>query len=266
MSSLASQQQALLSLLAGRSQARPASLRAPGDTNTTRGLQAYQANAQALAERALQAAYPVLAQLLGAASFAELAQAFWHAHPPFCGDLARWGGRLPAFIRVSEQLADERYLVDVARVEWALHQAAGAADADAEPATLARMMVHDPTQLFLALAPGTAVIASIYPVTSIVNAHLLGAPTLEEAGQRLRAGTAEPALVWRKGFKPCVRFAEAAEAAFVTALLQGRALAPALDEAPDLDFNTWLPSAVQTGLLLAVRTGAGDETPSGDLS
>lgn len=266
---LASQQQALLSLLLGRTDALPALLAQHDSSSTARGLQAYRANAHELAARALQAAYPVVAQLLGEESFADLARAFWHAHPPACGDMARWGARLPAFLQISEQLAEEAYLCDVARVEWALHQATSATDADAEPATLALMMTHDPSMLFLALAPGAAVIASAYPIASIVTAHLQGEPTLEEAGRRLRAGLAEAALVWRKGFKPCVRQMDGAEAAFVTAVLQGRALEEALQEAlhgaPAFDFNTWLPNAVQSGLLLAVRAGA-DETPCGDPS
>ena len=36
----------------------------------------------------------------------------------------------------------------------------------------------------------------------------------------------------------------------MTRLLQGDALGDALEAAPDLDFNAWLPMAVQTRLLL----------------
>ena len=46
-----------------------------------RGLQAYQAHAGALAERALIAAFPTVAELVGAESFAALARACWQAWP-----------------------------------------------------------------------------------------------------------------------------------------------------------------------------------------
>ena len=61
-----------------------------------RGLQAYRANAGALAERALAAAFPTLQQLLGDESFAALARHFWLASPPAHGDIATWGEGLSA--------------------------------------------------------------------------------------------------------------------------------------------------------------------------
>ena len=95
-------------------------------------------------------------------------------------------------------------------------------------------------------------VASAYPVASIVTAHLEANPTLEEAGRRLRAGLGEAALVWRQGFKPRLRAALPGEAAFVAALQGGANLAAALDRAGPLDFSRWLSQAVHSGLLLAV--------------
>lgn len=249
---LALQQQALLTALFGAPQNASKSIAAHAHGNWARGLKAYQGNGHALAQRSLQAAYPVLAQLLGEESFEALACALWHADPPRRGDLALWGEALPAFVAASAQLADEPYLADVARVEWALHRAASAADAEPELATLALLTTHPPAQLALRLSPGTTVVASAYPVASIVTAHLEASPTLEEAGQRLRAGLGETALVWRQGFKPRLRAALPGEAVFVAALLSGASLAVALDQAGPLDFSLWLSQAVHSGLLLAV--------------
>ena len=65
----ADRQQLLLGVL-GRTKAPDALAGwARDDLRFSRGLLAYQANAGALAERALAAAYPVTAQLLGAESF-----------------------------------------------------------------------------------------------------------------------------------------------------------------------------------------------------
>lgn len=251
---LAAQQQALLDALFNWPADSAAKNIAEYATDMgARGLKAYKANAHALAERSLLAAYPVLAQLLGEESFPALARAFWHAHPPLRGDVAQWGAGLADFVRPSAQLADDPYLADVASVEWALHLCASAANQTSDTASLTLLMQHEPDELHLRLAPGCAVVPSAWPVASIVTAHLNGSPSLQEAGRRLQAGVAEAAVVWRADLQPRMREALAGEVAFVPALLSGQALGAALDAAPALDFNAWLPLAVQTRLLLGVR-------------
>lgn len=230
------------------------------DEQTKRGLAAYQANSHALAERALRSVYPVIADLIGHDNFAGLARDLWHAHPPQRGDLAQWGDALPAFLDGNPQLADTPYLGDVARAEWALHRAANAPDAAPNLPSFARLVHEDPQGLALVLAPGTALIASRYPVASLVNAHLHGTPTLSEAGQRLREGHAEHALIWRQGWRPRISGIDAPTAALLTALLQGADLPQALDATtqtngahPAFDFSAWLTAAVTDGLALGVH-------------
>jgi hypothetical protein len=222
-----------------------------------RGLQAYQANGLALAERALGAAYPVLAQLIGDESFAPLARHFWRRHPPSRGDMACWGDGLADFLDASSQLADEPYLGDVARIEWALHQAATAADDQPDLNTFALLSTTDPTEVTLTLGAGVFLLGSLYPVASIINAHLLGEPALAEAGALLRAGAAEHALVWRQGFKPRVCAITAAEYALLAALQAGgslqAALGSALECAAAFSFENWLGRAVQDGLVIGAR-------------
>jgi hypothetical protein len=202
-SSLAQQQQALLQALlvrpgtahadtAGTQLLDLLDARSP---QTARGLAAYQANGHALAERSLLAAFPVIAALIGGDNFALLARDLWHSHPPRCGDLAQWGDALPGFVRSNQQLADAPYLGDVAHAEWALHRAAGAADTEPDLPSFARLGQEDPKGLALTLAPGTAVIASPYPVASLITAHLFETPRQAEAARRAMAG--EHALVWR---------------------------------------------------------------------
>ena len=256
MSTLAVQQQALLeALLAWPADGAMQKIATCSMDTRARGLKLYQANGHALAERALQAAYPVVAQLLGDESFADLARALWHARPPVRGDIACWGDTLAAWMQTQAQLRDEPYLPDVARAEWALHRCAGAPDQSADLATLALLTTHDPAQLQLVLAPGCAVVRSAWPIASILGAHLEASPSLEEAGAQLRAGEAQDAVVWRAGLRPRVRLALAGEAQALQMLLDGGSLAQAL-EVPDgatmLDFGQWLPLAVQTELVLAV--------------
>lgn len=226
---------------------------APPSQPSLRGLRAYQANGHALAERALLAAYPVLAQLLGGDSFATLARALWHAHPPRRGDLAQWGDSLAALLTDNPQLRGEPYLADVARLEWALHQCAGSADQTPQPASLELMVQHDPAQIRLLLAPGCCVVPSTWPVVSIVNAHAMATPLFAQVGQKLRAAEAETALVWRQQLQPRCRETVRGEAGLMAALLEGATLGQALDGAPALDVTAWLPMAVQTGLVLGAN-------------
>jgi hypothetical protein len=260
--SLARQQQELLQALwrarhgdAIESIAESALLaRAAGQNSWERGLKAYRSQAQALAVRALAAAYPVVAQLLGDENFEPLARSLWQRHPPVRGDLGQWGGKLAAQIEaLCELAAQEPYLADVARCEWALHTLATAADARRQPASFALLAERDAATVTLVLSPGVTCIASAFPVASIVAAHLETQPSLEQAGERLRAGIAETALAWRDGVQPRLRQALAGEPAFIAALQENRSLLDSLEAAPGLQFDAWLLLAVQQGLAVAVR-------------
>jgi Putative DNA-binding domain len=270
MHSLASQQSALLQTLFAESATfrrentinfiANQSINTPAiaiNEGKKRGLQVYRANAEVLALRSLQASYPVVNQLVGDEAFALLARDLWHQAPPTRGDVAQWGGELAALISSIPQLAEEAYLPDVARIEWALHQAATAADAQADLASLALLTQHDPDAVTLQLAPGTAVLHSPQPAASVVTAHLYANPSFDDVGTKLRAQTAESALVWRQGLRPMVTACPWADALFVQSLLTGDSLIAALEASSTkdsaFDFNHWLPQAAQNGLLVGAR-------------
>lgn len=253
MSTLAQQQQILLdALFAWPAQDAMKIVATHALDSGARGLKAYQTNGHMAAERALLAAYPVVAQIIGLKSFADLARALWHAHPPLRGDLAQWGDALPLFLRSSTQLQDEPYLADVARVEWALHGAATAVDGVADPASLALLTTDDPAELTLTLSGGCVVIQSGWPVASILSAHREGTPSLTEVGGLLRERVGQDVVVWREGLRPRVRLALPGEIGGLRALAAGQSLGQTLETAPALDFSAWFPMAFQTALVLAV--------------
>lgn len=228
-----------------------------------RGLQVYQANAGAAAERALAAAFPTVAALIGTASMAALARAYWHARPPSRGDLGELGEGLPAFIADSPSLAGEPYLADVARLDWRLHQAERAADAPQGLPGLQHLGDTDPAMLRLLLAPGAALLASRWPVVAVWQAHQPtagpGVDRFAAARAALAAGKGDTAFVWREGWRPRVAAVSATEATFIAAVLAGQPLNRALDAAPDLDFAAWLGEAVQQGRLVAIEVTADRE-------
>lgn len=240
-----------------------------------RGLASYQSNAHMLAERVLVAAYPVVTAILSPESMGQLARALWHRHPPVRGDLARWGADLPGFIAASPQLAELPWLADVARIEWALHAAATAADAPApaDLASLALLTTHDPDQLTLTLAAGTTCLALDWTATRIVLAHLAeteAAPVtaralavnaalpqaVAELGDVWAVAQPEQALVWRPGpspmGRPLCRVAADGEAGLLASLQAGQSLLAALQDSP-LDWAAWLPQAIGEGLVLGAR-------------
>ena len=93
-----------------------------------RGLRAYRANAQATAARALAAAFPTVAALLCDETFNAVAARHWQLHPPERGDLAQFGTAFASALADDPQLSDLPYLADVARLDWAVHHCAMAAD------------------------------------------------------------------------------------------------------------------------------------------
>jgi hypothetical protein len=227
-----------------------------------RGLQAYRANAGALAERALAAAYPTVQPLLGDDSFAALARALWQAHPPRHGDVATWGGELPGFIAALEQLASEPYLADVARLDWAVHLADQAADDEADVEGLALLAGPELPGLRLRLRAGHAVLHSPHPVHAIWAAHRDEGPDrFAPVRQAFAEGRAEAVRVRRRGLRSVVERIDAATATFEARLLQGGTLGDALtatDEA--FAFEPWLIDTLQRDGLAAVLPNTG--TPS----
>ena len=257
LSTLAEQQASMLAALLGRGSLDTLQVNLHVDESAQarlarRGIEVYRANAAASAERSLCGTFPVLVQLIGSESFEPLARYFWQQYPPQRGDLAQWGAALPDFLAAAPQLADEPFLADVARVEWALHEAATAEDAVLDAATFALLAIQDAPHT-LAISKGCVLLRSAYPVATLVNAHLSSEPTLEVAALHLASGTAEVALVWRHGFKPRVRNLDAGEAALIDGLLRRQPLDVALQAACDadaeFDFNAWLGHAVQSGLV-----------------
>lgn len=248
MPSLADAQTALLDALL---QPQPPHADARWDAT---GVAVYRANAHAHAERTLAGTYPVVRALLGDDAFHALARALWHRHPPMRGDLGEWGGALAGFIATAPDLADLPYLGDVARLEWALHQAARAPEARPDPASFARLQTDDPDQLHPLPAAGSWVIASEWPVLSIVDAHLHGDPGFDTVAQRLRDGVREAVRVWRHAGQVRAGAIDATTARFEARLLAGQPLGHALNEAPIHDLAAWLTEAVQAGRLLGFGT------------
>ncbi len=135
----------------------------------------YRSSIRANRRTALASAYPVLQDLVGEAYFDALSVAYAQAYPSQSGDLNRFGAALPAFIETYEQGPRFRYFCDLARLEWSLHLAYFAADANV--LTQAEWTAIRPEDLLdakLAVHPACALVSSRYAIAEIWTAHQTG--------------------------------------------------------------------------------------------
>ena len=251
----AQRQRALLAALVGGSAAMPA-LRESGP-RAARGLEAYRANAESIAERALASAFATIQAMVGADDFKQLARAFWKACPPERGDLGEWGEALPAWLAEQAGLARWPWLADCARLDLARHRCERAADAALDAGSLGLLESTDPSLLRLVPMPGVALLRSAWPIATIHGAHQLEGEDAERAFEVVRAAIAaqrgEPVLVARRGWRAVVHPLDPAVAAWTQDLLDGVNLAEALVHAGDgFDFATWLGMALRESWLKGV--------------
>ncbi len=177
---------------------------------------------------ALAAAYPVVQRLVGEGFFAFAAGRYVEAQPSTSGDLHGYGAGFAAWLEALPQTESLAYLAEVARLEWALHEAYFAAEApplvlDA----LARLPVQAHARLRVRLHPSARLLASSLPVLAIWQANQPGA---DGGGVDLGAGV-ERLLVSRLAGEVGVARLGVGEFALLAALADGAALARACAEA-----------------------------------
>lgn len=121
---------------------------------------------------ALKDAFPVVALLVGEAFFAMTARQFIRQHPPQAPCLAAYGAALPDFLAGFAPARALAYLPDVARLEWAVHEAYHAPDAPAlDPARIAALPPAAHGTLCLLPHPAARLVTSGFPVDRIWQAH-----------------------------------------------------------------------------------------------
>lgn len=118
--------------------------------------------------KALAATFPVVRRLVGAAFFNAAVDAFVRAHPSPRGDVNRYGGDLARFLADYPPARTLAYLPGVARLEWAIDQAAIAADAPPfDLAALVALPEDSHAGLRFVLHPSAQLVESHYPILHI---------------------------------------------------------------------------------------------------
>lgn len=125
-------------------------LTADEPADETRGIAVYRNARRAILRNALAGAYPVCRALVGEDCFDALVQDTLLAQPSRSPNLHHYGDALPAVIARSPLADSVPYLADVAMLEWRVHWAHYAPDA--EPDTpdaqaLGQLLAQPPTQI-----------------------------------------------------------------------------------------------------------------------
>lgn len=222
------------------------------DDDGDAGMAIYRRTIRANLRNALAATYPVVRALLGDAAFDTLAGAYGAARPSTCGDLNVYGEGLAECIAALEGHADARTLADVARLEWAIDEAARAADRDAAPA-----------EVFAALQaiPVDALADCRCPLQPDMRLLCVGKTVLPTWRTRRLSSTPVPGdeglLVGRDAEGVRIEPLAAAEHAWLAALADGATLGDALAGAvardPSFDVASVVGGRIADGTLAQPR-------------
>jgi len=224
---------------------------ASGKAETAASIAIYRNNVFANYRRALAATFPVVRALVGASFFSAMVEAFVRAHPSRRGDVNRYGGELPRFLGGYAPSCRLPYLADVARLEWAMDQAAIASDAD--PIDLDALAAVPPERLGalrLRLHPSVSFLVSTYPILHIWRANQPG-----HEDERVDLAEAGDSLLVARGTDGVFaqRLGPGSDA-FLRALAADADLTQALDRAliaePSFDLGAALRTHVADGLIV----------------
>lgn len=209
----------------------------------------YRGNQSATWHKTLAAAYPVALALVGDEFFGGLARAYGRAQPADNPDLNHFGARFATFLRDFPHAAQLPYLPDLAALEWALHRAHYAPQADGlSAAQLAAIAPDQIEETTFRLHPAVQLLASEWAVVPLWLAHQPG------SGVAFPEEMAVPsqALAARPQWQPVLLPLDAAAHAALQVLAQGGTFGAALDAAFELDEAFDVAAALQQWLAQAV--------------
>lgn len=224
------------------------------------GIALYASTIRTNYRRALSATYVVVKRVVGEAFFHAAVDAYAARHPSASGDLNDFGGRFGEFLARYEPARGLAYLADLARLEWALDEAARAASPGSRPAevlaALARVPAEALEQARFALAPSCRFIASAHPVLRIWQVHQPGhegdfAVDWEAGGDRV--------LLRRDADGVALEALPAGEWTWLAALSRGETLGAALESAAAADggfeIGAALRQRIADGTIAGLATG-----------
>ena len=196
--------------------------------------------------------FPTLLALLGSGAFEGLCRAYLAAHPPATFSLRDIGAHLPAYLAAApgtpagegdEAPIPRPWLVDIARMEWALIEAFDAEDAPPlESGALQRLSPEELDGARFSLDPSLRLLALGYPAHEVLAA-------VEEGGEVTLPEARPSWVVVHRDAGLNLAWSEIPRVAFraLELLREGKALAEAMDavaEGMGEDELAWLMESV----------------------
>lgn len=213
------------------------------------GLDAYRGNARLVRVEALLAAFHLCGQIVGEPFMRGLCRQYVSAVPAASGNLSDDGAQMGDFIAGFAPAAELPYLADVARLDWARHQAAWADAAPVwQPAQLAALPADAWADVRLARHPAASCLQSRWPLAAIEALHQPDADPEQSVDLNAGGGAL---LVGRPQWLPVSHPLSAGEDTLLHALWQGQTLGQAADttlsQVPTLALADALATLAQTG-------------------
>lgn len=212
----------------------------------------YRGNLGAIWSGALANAYPVLLQLVGAGFFEQMARAYGLAHTSQSGDLNHFGADMPAFLADAPMTADYPYFSDVAALEWMVHRAYYAADAEilALPSLIANAG-QGLQEVRLKWHPAARLHESLHASVSVWLSHQDGAPACAPFSLAEHSYALVSRPEWRATVIPLSRSGYQA----LRALSMDKTLGEALETALDIDPQFDIPAALNAWFSVGAFSG-----------
>ncbi len=237
-------------LLAGGSDPELLALLADPPPQRERRLAVYRNNVRHALLSVLDAAFPVVRELIGAECFTAVALTFVARRPPRVPALYAFGGELPDFLADFQPLVELPWLADVTRLEWARNEALFAVDRDPlSSSQLATVPAAELPELRLGLHPSARLLESPWPIHAIWDAHQPGGGALEAVD----LDRAEAVLIWRQGGAVRQRSPGPGESALLAAFALECPLAEAAETGaardPNFDLSVALARLLADGVL-----------------
>lgn len=220
-------------------------------------LDIYRNNVMVSLKDVLKSAFPVVCKLVGEGFFLYATDEFIRRHPPRRPCLDEYGDRLADFLAAFPPCGGLAYLPDVARLEWRMHAAAVAPDAEPiAPSAMAGLGAQNVADIWLTLDPSLGLLQSPWPVDRIWQANQRGCEDrtvdLDAGGVRLE--------IRRDGDDVVFRALEPPTFVFRSALAEGGPIVVAAESAlaidPAFDLAAALRDLFQEGAVVGFTTPA----------
>lgn len=226
------------------------------------GLSVYKNNLKANAKRALAITYPSIKAIIGDENFTHATVQYLQEFLKTSADWGQWGEHLADYLEQQSLVESLPYLPDMARLDWALHQAYRAKNNESNLNSFYLLEQDDSANLRFELASGLFVISSPFPIVAIRH-YFKHQPIfdqgafdacIEEAISQYQTDTGFHALVYRQGLTIQLDYISSAENYWYQLLLNNTLIGKALDsiESYDFELSSWLPKAIQQQLVVGV--------------